>query len=170
MFHRILVGVDDSSAARRALERAVELATEGHGRIGLLGSAPEPPCVIATSPVVPPASRSQLRAESEQWAQRCVEKATDLVPTEIPVTKLVSHGDPAAALRREAESGNWDLIVVGQSSRRFRLFRPVGARLEGSTTPVLVVHDAPIASPERPAPAAPRTTKPPARAVPAKGT
>jgi nucleotide-binding universal stress UspA family protein len=169
VFHRILVGIDDSSASRRALERAVELATEGHGRIGLLGSAPEPPCMIATSPVVPPASRSQLRAETEQWAQRCVDEATDAVPTEIPVTKLVSHGDPAAALRREAESGNWDLIVVGQSSKRFRFFRPVGARLEGCATPVLVVHDGAPTSVERPAAAANRTTKPPARAVPAKG-
>jgi nucleotide-binding universal stress UspA family protein len=169
VFHRILVGVDDSPAARRALERAVELATEGHARLGLLASAPEPPCVIATSPVVPPASRSQLRAETEQWAERCVNAATDLVPTDIPVTKLVTHGDPAAALRREADSGNWDLIVVGQSSRRFRLFRPIGARLDGSATPVLVVHDGPAASPERPAAAEPRTTKPPARAVPAKG-
>jgi nucleotide-binding universal stress UspA family protein len=148
VFHRILVGVDDSHAARRALERAVELAIEGHGRIGLLASAPEPPCVIATSPVVPPASRSQLRAETEQWAQKCVDAATDLVPKEIPVTKLVSHGDPATALRREADSGNWDLVVVGQSSTKFRLFRPVGARLCNCATPVLVVHDEPAAGPE----------------------
>jgi nucleotide-binding universal stress UspA family protein len=169
MFHRILVGVDDSPAALKALERAIELATEGHGRLGLLASAPEPPCVIATSPVVPPASRSQLRAETEQWAQRCVNAATDLVPTEIPVTKLVSHGDPAAALRREADSGNWDLIVVGQSSRRVRVFRPVGTRLCNCPTPVLVVHDAPSAARERPAATAPRPTKPAARAVPAKG-
>src|ERR687896_2356228 len=120
MFHRILVGVDDSPAARRALERAIELAAEGHGRIGLLASAPHPPLIIATSPVVPPASRSQLCDEMVEWAQRCVETATELVPSEIPVTKLVAHGDPAAALRREADRGDWDLVVVGQSSRRFR--------------------------------------------------
>jgi nucleotide-binding universal stress UspA family protein len=170
VFHRILVGVDDSPAARRALERAIELAVEGHGRIGLLGSAPEPPCVIATSPVVPPASRAQLREETERWAQRCVEAATDLVPPEIPVTKLVSHGDPAAALRREAASGKWDLIVVGQTSRRFRppLLRPVGARLGQSETPVLVVHDEPPAGRERQAGSG-RSSRQPARAVPAKG-
>jgi nucleotide-binding universal stress UspA family protein len=167
VFHRILVGVDDSAAARRALDRAIELAAEGHGRIGLLGSAPEPPCVIATSPVVPPASRAQLRQETERWAQKNVEAATDLVPTEIPVTKLVSHGDPAAALRREANSGVWDLIVVGQSSRRFRLFRPVGSRLRDSPTPVLVVHDEPAVGCERPA-GARRTSRRPAAAVTAK--
>jgi nucleotide-binding universal stress UspA family protein len=145
MFHRILVGVDDTPAALRALQRAVELAAEGHGRLGLLTSAPHPPLVIATSPVVPPASRSQLCDEMIDWAQECVENATDLVPEEIPVTKLVTRGEPSAALRKEAETGCWDLVVVGQSNRRFRLRRPVGSRLDRHATPVLVVHEEPPA-------------------------
>jgi nucleotide-binding universal stress UspA family protein len=145
MFHRILVGVDDSPAARRALERAIELAKDGHGRIGLLTSAPEPPLIIATSPVVPPASRSQLCDEMLEWACECVEEATALVPDEIPVTKLVTHGEPSAALRQEAESGCWDLIVVGQSARRHRFRNSVGTRLDGHPTPVLVVHEDPPA-------------------------
>jgi nucleotide-binding universal stress UspA family protein len=141
MFHRILVGVDDSPAARRALERAIELAAEGHGRIGLLTSAPHPPLIIATSPVVPPASRSQLCEEMVDWACECIEEATALVPDEIPVTKLVACGEPCAALRREAEKGCWDLVVVGQSARRRRLRKSVGARLDRHATPVLVVHE-----------------------------
>src|SRR5918998_5635455 len=145
MFHRILVGVDDSPAARRALERAIELAAEGHGRIGLLTSAPHPPLIIATSPVVPPASRSQLCEEMVGWACECVEAATELVPDEIPVTKLVTHGEPCAALRQEAEKGCWDLIVVGQSARRHRFRNSVGARLDRHSTPVLVVHEEPPA-------------------------
>jgi nucleotide-binding universal stress UspA family protein len=147
VFHRILVGVDDSPAGRRALERAIELAAAGHGRLGLLTSAPNPPLIIATSPVVPPASRTQLCEEMLDWAQKCVEDATALVPDEIPVTKLVTHGDPCAALRREAEKGCWDLIVVGQSARRYRMRGSVGARLDGHATPVLVVHEK--ASPPR---------------------
>ena len=143
MFHRILVGVDDSPAALRALERAIELAREGHGRIGLLTSAPHPPLIIATSPVVPPASRTQLCDEMVDWAQQCVEAATALVPAEIPVTKIVAHGDPCAALRKEAERGCWDLIVVGESARRHRLRNSVGARLDLHATPVLVVPEEP---------------------------
>jgi nucleotide-binding universal stress UspA family protein len=145
VFHRILVGVDDTPAARRALKRAIELAADGHGRIGLLTSAPHPPLVIATSPVVPPASRSQLCEEMVEWAQKCVETATALVPDEIPVTKLVTHGEPAAALRKEAEKGCWDLVVVGKSPRRRRLRSSVGARLTKTDTPVLVVHEQPPA-------------------------
>jgi nucleotide-binding universal stress UspA family protein len=141
MPHRILVGVDDSLASRRALERAIRIAEEGNGRIGLLTSAPHPPLVIATTPVVPPASRSQLSEEMVDWARTCVEEATALVPEDIPVMKLVAHGEPAAALREEAERGCWDLVVVGQSERRFRLRRPVGARLRRRGVPVLVVGD-----------------------------
>jgi nucleotide-binding universal stress UspA family protein len=170
MFHRILVGVDDTPAARRALARAVELAAEGHGRIGLLTSAPHPPLVIATSPVVPPASRSQLCDEMLCWAEECVENATALVPDEIPVTKMVARGEPSAALRREAETGCWDLVVVGQSPRRLRLRRPVGSRLDRHATPVLVVHDdAPAPRDERPRRAGRRRSRRAAGPIAAKG-
>jgi nucleotide-binding universal stress UspA family protein len=156
VFHRILVGVDDSPAARRALDRAIELAADGHGRLGLLTSAPHPPLMIATSPVVPPASRSQLCDEMVDWAQKCVETATALVPAEIPVTKLVAHGDPCAALRKEAEGGCWDLVVVGQSARPHRLRSSIGERLERHATPVLVVHEEPPEAPRKEPPEAPR--------------
>ncbi len=169
MFHRILVGVDDSPAAGRALERAIELAADGHGRLGLRTSAPQPPVIIATSPIVTPASRSQLGEEMVDWAQECLEAATELVPAEIPVTKLVTHGDPAAALRREAEKGCWDLVVVGQSPRRFRLRRPVGARLDRPGTPVLVVHDEPPAPDPDRRPALRRKSRRAAAPIPAKG-
>jgi nucleotide-binding universal stress UspA family protein len=165
MPHRILVGVDDSPASRRALERAIELAAEGNGRLGVLASAPNPSLVIATSPVVPPASRSQLSEEMVGWAKECVDAATELVPDDIPVTKLVGHGEPAAALRCEAERACWDLVVVGQSPRRFRLRRSVGARLGRRGVPVLVVHE-PTPSAER---SRRRRARRPAAPVPAKG-
>jgi nucleotide-binding universal stress UspA family protein len=169
VFHRILVGVDDSPAARRALERAIALAADGHGRLGLLASAPHPPSLIATSPVVPPASRSQLEDEMVEWAQRCVDAATELVPSEIPVTKLVAHGEPAAALRHEVERGCWDLVVVGQSYRRFRLRGPVGARLRRHDTPVLVVHERPVEPRRSRRSLRRRSSRRAARPAPAKG-
>ena len=60
MFHRILVGVDDSPAARKALLRAIDLGEAGHGRLGLLSSAPAPPPLTAAGPVVVPVSRERL--------------------------------------------------------------------------------------------------------------
>jgi nucleotide-binding universal stress UspA family protein len=142
MFHRILVGVDDSKAAREALARAVELVEAGHGRLGLLSSAPAPPPLTAAGPIVLPVSRDRLEQELLEWAERNVEEAARLVPTDIPITKLVTRGRPGAALLREARTGRWDLVVVGQSHRRRRWLDSVGERLNRrSGVPVLVVHE-----------------------------
>ena len=142
MFHRILVGIDDSEAAKGALERAVELVEAGHGRLGLLSSAPAPPPLPA-GPVMVPVSRVQLERELLAWAEQNVEEAARMVPEEIPVTKLVTRGRPGRALLREAKTGVWDLVIVGQSHRRFRpVFARVGEWLNHrSSTPVLVVHE-----------------------------
>lgn|SRR5215211_3631544 len=144
MFHRILVGVDDSTASEKALARAIELVEAGHGRLGLLSSAPAPPPLPAGGPVVLPVSRRQLERQSLEWAQRNLEAAVHLVPQDVPVTKLLTRGAPGRALLREAGTGRWDLVVVGQAHRRPRLplLERVGDRLNRhSPTPVLVVHE-----------------------------
>ena len=137
MFHRILVGVDDSPAACLALQRAIELAEEGHGRIGILVSAPQPASVIWAGPIAVPQSRAGMCEQLENWACKCIEAAMTSIPDDMPVTKLVTHGDPAEALLREAERGDWDLVVVGQASRRHRIpfQRPVGERLREHLRP-----------------------------------
>jgi nucleotide-binding universal stress UspA family protein len=142
MFHRILVGVDDSRAAREALARAIEVVQAGHGRLGLLSSAPSPPPLAAVGPAVLPVSREQLERELVEWARRNVEEAARLVPAEIPITKLITRGPAGAALLREARTGRWDLVVVGQSCRRHWPLATVGDRLNRrSDVPVLVVHE-----------------------------
>ena len=149
MFHRILVGVDDSPAAWLALQRAIELAEEGHGRIGILTSAPQPASVIWAGPIAVPQSRAGLCAQLENWACKCIEAALAAIPDDVPVTKLMTRGDPAEALLRQAERGDWDLVVVGQASRRHRIpfQRPVGERLRNISVPVLVVHAEPEPGP-----------------------
>jgi nucleotide-binding universal stress UspA family protein len=151
MFHRILVGVDDSPAACLALQRAIELAEEGHGRIGILASAPEPASVIWAGPIAVPQSRAGLCAQLESWACKCIEAAMKAIPEDVPVTKLMTRGDPAEALLREAERGDWDLVVVGQASRKHRapFQRPVGERLRDISVPVLVVHAEPEPGPAK---------------------
>jgi nucleotide-binding universal stress UspA family protein len=142
MFHRILVGVDDSRAAREALERAIEVVEAGHGRLGLLSSAPAPPPIAAVGPTVVPVSRRQLEHELLDWAQRNVEEAAQRVPADIPITKIVRRGSASAALRREARTGCWDLVVVGGSRRRHRLLGSIGERVgRCGDVPVLVVHE-----------------------------
>jgi nucleotide-binding universal stress UspA family protein len=152
MFHRILVGIDDSPAAQAALERAVELVEAGHGRLGLLSSAPGPPPIPAAGPVMLPISRPQLDSQLIEWAQRNIEDAAARVPEEIPITKIVTRGSPGRALLREARTGVWDLVIVGQAHHKHRpLLERVGERLNRhSPTPVLVVHEGPEAVPRPP--------------------
>ena len=132
----------------RALERAIELAQDGHGRIGLLGERAGPASVIWAGPIAVPQSRAGMCEQLDKWGCRCIEAAHAAVPARCPVTKLLTHGDPAEALMREAESGDWDLVVVGQASRRRLPFqRPVGERLRDVAVPVLVVHEEPAPDP-----------------------
>jgi nucleotide-binding universal stress UspA family protein len=149
MFHRVLVGIDDSTAARAALERAIDLVEAGHGRIGLLSSAPQPPPLPAMGTMMPPVTRQQLDDDLVKWAEGNLQEAERAVPEDIPVTKIVARGNPSRALLREARSGNWDLLVVGQAHRRHLWpFLAAGERLNRrSPTPVLVVHEEPAASP-----------------------
>ena len=142
MFRRILVGVDDSKQSREALDRAIELVDAANGRLGLLSSAPTP-TLVCTTTIVTPVHPAQLERELIEWAQNNVDAAERLVPERIPVTKHVTRGSPVPALLRAAESGCWDLIVVGESNRRRLPFRRSTGDLlnRGSDTPVLVVHE-----------------------------
>jgi nucleotide-binding universal stress UspA family protein len=147
MFHRILVGVDDTPASSAALRQTIELVDAGHGRLGLLSSAPRP-TMVGASPTIMPITRAELTQELIDWAQHNLAAAEEMVPQEIPVTKLLAHGSPWRALLREAHSGQWDLIVVGQTHRAWwpPFLARVGERLNRrSPTPVLVVHEEPPA-------------------------
>jgi nucleotide-binding universal stress UspA family protein len=147
MFHRILVGVDDTPASRAALNQAIELVDAGHGRLGLLSSAPRP-TMVGAAPTIMPITRAELAQELVEWAQRNLAAAEETVPKDIPVTKMLAHGSPWRALLHEARGGNWDLVVVGQTHRPWwpPFLARVGERLNRrSPTPVLVVHEEPPA-------------------------
>jgi nucleotide-binding universal stress UspA family protein len=147
VFHRILVGVDDTPASRAALKQAIELVDAGHGRLGLLSSAPRP-TMVGAGPTIMPISRDELEQELVEWAQRNLATAEEMVPQEVPVTKMLAHGSPWRALLHEARSANWDLVVVGQTYRSWwpPFLARVGERLNRrSPTPVLVVHEEPPA-------------------------
>jgi len=111
MFHRILVGVDDTPAARAALRQAIELVDAGHGRLGLLSSAPRP-TMVGAAPTIMPITRAELAQELVDWAQRNLAAAEEMVPQEVPVTKLLAYGSPWRALLREARTGAWDLVAL----------------------------------------------------------
>src|SRR5690242_11161823 len=103
MFHNILVSVDDSCHARRALHEAIDLAEAGRGRLTLLTAVHRPP-YWATSPATV-AGIESLAAEFETEAEHTLRAAADQVPRAVPVTTVLSHKPIREALMERIKTG-----------------------------------------------------------------
>jgi nucleotide-binding universal stress UspA family protein len=141
MFRNILISVDGSDHSARALAEAIDLAEPAGARLTIITAIPR--CAswvggpMASIPAFPP-------DEFEREYAAVLERAVDLVPASIPVTKILTHSPIRAALSRELATGKHDLLVMGSRGRG-----ALGASLMGSVShyalnhspiPVLVVH------------------------------
>lgn len=90
MYERILVGTDGSDTATRAVDRAVEVAAATGATLTVL-SAGKP-------------DRARQVVEAEQ---------ARLADTGVKLETRIAEGDAADALVSVAESGGFDLLVVG---------------------------------------------------------
>lgn len=143
MFHNILVGVDGSPHAQRALGQAIDLA--GRGRLTLLTAIPRPQPWVFTGLTAGPAA--VLAAELEQESEQILRHACAQVPDEVPVTTILTPCAPQVALLKRIEEGLHDLVVVGSRGRgavRSALLGSVSHDLlNRSPVPVLIIHDDP---------------------------
>ena len=131
MFHRILVGIDDSPAAKAALARAVELVEAGPrpARIAEQRTRPTPCPLRRTDDAADQPGSARPAADRLGAAQRGGSR------------KAGARGDPGDQDRPRAARpagrccarpapGCWDLVIVGQAHRRHRpLLERVGERL-----------------------------------------
>jgi nucleotide-binding universal stress UspA family protein len=124
MFRSILVAVDGSRAAGKALEEAIDLARGEGARLTLINVAPTPrwgPGPYA----VPFPTQDELDRE----AQSIVDRAAALVPDDVPVSTVVRRGQAAKAILERVECGEHDLVVMGS-----RGLGPAGSLLLGSVS------------------------------------
>jgi nucleotide-binding universal stress UspA family protein len=142
MFHNILVCVDGSVHAERALGEAIDLATAGRGRLTLLTAIPRPP-YWATSPVTIPAVEP-LANELSAEAKKNLRRAVDRVPESIPVTSILSEKPIREAIMDRLRGGSHDLLVMGSRGRGAVTASVLGSvshyALNHSRVPVLIVH------------------------------
>lgn len=127
----VLLGYDGSPAAAAAIEAVVTLL---HGRLGRL-----------TAATVVPYGRI---AEREELAAAQLLDVSARQGRSIGEMEIL-HGDPAAALRRRAVEGRYDLIAVGARGSGFAnaVHGSVASDLaHGGTVPVLVVGALPAAA------------------------
>jgi nucleotide-binding universal stress UspA family protein len=151
MFHNILVCVDGSPHAERALAEAIDLADAQHARLTLLSSVSAPP-YWATTPMTA-AGIDSLATEFADEAQEALRAAAARVPGSIPLTKILSHEPIRDALMDEIKTGRHDLVVMGSRGRGALTASLLGSvshyALNHSRVPVLVVHAQEARSPAR---------------------
>jgi len=126
MFRSILVALDGSPAAAKALEQAIDLARSEGARLTLISVADLPRWRFSGFPLaVPFPNETELEREAEQ----IVERAEALVPEDVPVSTVVRRGPVVKAILKRIETGEHDLVVVGS-----RGLGPAGSLLLGSVS------------------------------------
>ncbi len=142
MFRNILVCVDGSVHAERALTEAIDLAEASRGRLTILTAVSRPP-YWAASPVTIPAVEP-LAVELAQEAKNHLREAVDRVPESIPVTTVLSEKPIREAIMDRLRGGGYDLLVMGSRGRGALSASVLGSvshyALNHSLVPVLIIH------------------------------
>lgn len=143
MFRNILVPLDGSLHADRALEQAIDLAGCEHARLTLLSAVSSPPAAAFVGAGAVAAGELAARAEPE--AQAILRSARERVPGHISVCTILSREPARTAILARISSANHDLVVMGSRGRgaiRSLLLGSVSHHvLHHSPIPVLIVHD-----------------------------
>lgn len=139
MFQTILVAVDGSEGARKALDHAAALAERTGGKLILVHVLEPPPVAPVEAYGLTIGSWIESRQAEAQALLR--ELASKL---RVPVETVITTGPPAQAICAEADARKADLIVAGS-----RGMGAVGRLLLGSVSdrlvhqcsqPVTIVH------------------------------
>ncbi len=142
MFHNILVCVDGSAHAERAMDEAIDIAMSGHGRLTILTAIPRLPywaCTPASASAIEP-----LATELRDEAKAALDAAVARVPESISVTTILTEKPIREALMERLASGDHDLLVMGSRGRGALTSSVMGSvshyALNHSGVPVLIVH------------------------------
>jgi nucleotide-binding universal stress UspA family protein len=141
VFLNILVAIDDSAHAARALDEALDLARAQRSRITLISVASRGAWRFLAGPYV---GMMPTQEETDAVAQRTLAAARARIDDEIPVTTVVGRGAAAEVILARAREGHHDLIVMGSRGRGAAASALLGSVshhvLHHGRIPVLIVH------------------------------
>jgi nucleotide-binding universal stress UspA family protein len=146
VFLNILVAIDDSAHAARALDEAVDLARAQRSRLTLMSVASRGSWRYLAGPYV---GMLPTQEDADAAAERTIAAARDRVDDDIPVTTVVGRGSPGEAILPRAAAGGHDLIVMGSRGRGTAASALLGSVshhvLHHGRVPVLILHADPEA-------------------------
>jgi nucleotide-binding universal stress UspA family protein len=164
MFRNILVAIDGSPNADEAVVQAVSLAQSQNSRLSLMTAEAGVPVSAYLDPSITGPVLAAVLENSHAEPDAILRNALANVPTDLPVTTVLSRNPMRVALIRQITDGHHDLVVMGSRGHgavRATLLRSVSHYvLRHSPVPVLVVHAGPP----------PVLVEPPNSAAPAAGT
>jgi nucleotide-binding universal stress UspA family protein len=141
---RVLVPLDSSMRAEKALPLAVAFAQDYERRLLLLRVVPPPPDVAQSNAQSRPQIDEPWRANRHAARQYLVGARRRLAGgTSVPVATHVSQGDPAEQIVRTAQAYPGSLIVMSTHGQIGLAHPPIGsvaqAVLRTASVPVLVI-------------------------------
>ena len=144
MIKKILVAIDGSDHANRALDFALDVATKYSAKVLLLTVVPPvflpiPSLNVMKSQAVADAS-TELENSFRTALSQTEERAKKL--TNLTVFTRLEHGNPDEVIVETAKLGDFDIIVIGSRGlgRRDFALGSVSSRVaENATCPVLIV-------------------------------
>ena len=113
MYRNILVALDSSEIAARALAEAAELALALNARLTIVSVAPDLPSAAYRAGIDIKALEAEVQAEVDALLRQAV----DSLPEGLPVTTVLRRGNPGAEIVGQIERGDHDLVVMGSRGR-----------------------------------------------------
>jgi nucleotide-binding universal stress UspA family protein len=145
VFKNVLVAIDGSPHAERALAEAVDLVRSNGGSLTLAGVSPAlAPWLYTPASMAPPENLGVLEQEIAKEMRGLLDQAAATVPDEVPTETVLLEGAPAKAIVAQIRKGGHDLVAMGSRGRGELTSMVLGSTshevLHESPVPVLVVH------------------------------
>ena len=115
MFRNILVAIDGSPDADRALGHAIDLAECANARLTVFSAVPAPPPFTYATPGA--AALADIQEQARAETESIVRAALARVPDGVSVTSVVKDEPVKPALIGQIEQGRHDLVVMGSRGR-----------------------------------------------------
>lgn len=143
MFRDLLVAIDGSAHATRALVEAVELAERHHAKLTVMTCVPDVSSWLMGASLGG-VDFQALARDSEREYKRLLDSVVDGLPQGLTVTKVLVHGRPAKRILEQLRKGSHDLVVMGSRGRGEMSSLLLGSVshevLNASPSAVLIVH------------------------------